>query len=104
MEQALAQLDVKIHLMILLITLKYVALSDLCNLVSTSRSIGLYYTSQLKNPKQCKISSSCEFFFYNFSSNFQTTFSLFDIVTHVTCCFRLTPQHRECKHPFFYAA
>ena len=67
--------------------------------MTTSRSISLYHTSQFKIPKQCKISNSCEFF-HNFSSNFQTTFPLFNIVTHVTHCFRLTPQHRECKHPY----
>ena len=88
----------KYCLMILLITLTYVTLSDLSNLVTTSTSISLYHTSQLKIPKQCKISSSCEFF-HNFSSNFQTTIPFFDIVTHVTCCFRLTPHLRECKHP-----
>ena len=42
--------------------------------------------------------------FPQFSSNFQTTFPLFDIVTHVTRCFGLTPEHRECKHPLFNAA
>ena len=94
----------KYCLMILLITLTYVTLSDLYNLVKTSRSISLYHVSQFKIPKQCKISSSCEFFFHNFSSNFQTTFPLFDIVTHITCCFRLTPQLRERKHPLFDAA
>ena len=93
----------KYCLMILLITLTYVTLSDLYNLITTSRSISLYHRSQFKIPRQCKISNSCEFF-HNFSSNFQTTFLLFDIVTHVTHCFRLTPQHRECKHPLFDAA
>ena len=94
----------KYCLMILLIMLTYVTLSDLQNLVPTSRSISLYHTSQLKILKQCKICNFCEFFFHNFSSNFQTTFPLIDIVTHVTRCFRLTPQRRECKHPLFYAA
>ena len=42
--------------------------------------------------------------FHNFSSNFQTIFPLFDIVTHVTRDFRLTPQHRERKRPLFDAA
>ena len=93
----------KYCLMILLITLTYVTLSDLYNLVTTSRYISLYHTSQLEIPKQCKIPSSCEFF-RNFSSNYQTTFPLFDLVTHVTCCFRLTPQLRECRHPLFDAA
>ena len=93
----------KYCLMILLITLTYVTLSDPLNLVTTSRSVSLYHRSQFKIPKQCKISNSCEFF-HSFSSNFQTTFHLFDIVTHVTRCFRLTPQHRECKHPLFIAA
>ena len=93
----------KYCLMILLIMLTYVTLSDLKNLMTTSRSISLYHTSQLKIPKQCKISSSCEFF-HNLSSNFQTTFPLFDKAAHVTCCFRLTPKFRECKHPLFDAA
>ena len=70
--------------------------------MTTSRSISLYHRSQFKIPKQCKISNSCKFF-HNFSSNFQTTFPLFGIVTHVTRSFRLTPQHRECKHPLFDA-
>ena len=74
MEQALTQLDVKILFDDLLITLTYVTLSDLLNLVTTSRSISLYHTSQLKIPKQCKISSSCEFFFHNFSPNFKLHF------------------------------
>ena len=93
----------KYCLMILLITLTYVTLSDLLNLMTTSRSISLYHRSQFKIPKQCKISNNFDFFtiFHNFSSNFQTTFPLFDIVTHVTHCFRLMPQHRECKHPLF---
>ena len=42
--------------------------------------------------------------FAQFSPNFQITFSLFDIVTHVTGCFRLTPQLIEYKHPLFNAA
>ena len=93
----------KYCLTILLITLTYVTLSDFQNLVTTSRSISLKHTSQLKISKQCKISSSCECF-HNFSSNFQTALPLFDIVTRVTCCFRLTPQLRECKHPLFDSA
>ena len=93
----------KYCLMILLIMLTYVTLSDLSNLVTTSRYISLYHTSHFKIPKQCKISSNCEFF-HNFSSNYQTLFPLFDIVTHVTCYFRLTPQHRGCKHPLIDAA
>ena len=52
----------KYCLKILFITLTYVTLSDLQNLVTTSRSKSLYHTSQFKIPKQCKISSSCEFF------------------------------------------
>ena len=92
----------KYYLMILLITLTYVTLSDLKNLMTTSRSISLYHRSQFKIPKQCKISNSCKFF-HNFISKFQTTFPLFDIVTHVTRCFRLTPQRRECKHPLLDA-
>ena len=96
MVQALTQLDVKI----LFDDLTYHANSNLYNLMTTSRSISLYHRSQFKIPKQCKISNSCEFF-HNFSSYFQTTFPLFDIVTHVTGCFRLMPQHRECKHPLF---
>ena len=103
MEQALTHVDAKILFDIFfLITLTYVTLSDLYNLVTASRSISLYHTSQLKIPKQYKISSSCEFC-HNFSSNFQTTFPLFDIETHVTYYFRLTPQLRECKHPLFDA-
>ena len=51
MEQALTQLDVKILFDDLLITLTYVTLSDLLSLVTTSRSISLYHTSQLKIPK-----------------------------------------------------
>ena len=103
MEQALTQLDVKILFDDFTYHANICMLSDLLNLMTTSRSISLYHRSQLKIPKQCKIFNSCEFF-HNFSSNYQTTFPLFDIVTHVTRCFRLTPQHRECKHPFFDAA
>ena len=44
--------------------------------MTTSRSISLYHTSQLKIPKQCKLSSSFGFF-HNSSSNFQNTFPLF---------------------------
>ena len=67
--------------------------------MTTSRSLSLYHTSQLKIPKQYKISSSCEFF-HNFSSNFQASFPFFNIVTHVTRCFRLTPQHRDANIPY----
>ena len=58
----------KYSLMILLITLTYVTLSDLLNLMITSRSISLYHRSQFKIPKQCKISNSCEFFSVNISN------------------------------------
>ena len=57
MAQALTQLDVKIL---------FDDFTHHANLVTTSRSISLYHTSQLKIPKQFKISSSCEFF-HNFS-------------------------------------
>ena len=62
MEQALTQLDVKI----LFGDLTYHA--NICNalrslnLVTNSRSISLYHTSQLKILKQCKISAAASFF------------------------------------------
>ena len=58
MEQALTQLDVKI----LFDDFTYQA--NICNahLMTTSRSISIYHRSQVKIPKQCKISNSCEFF------------------------------------------
>ena len=67
--------------------------------MTTSISISIYHRSQFKIPKQCKISNSCEFF-HNFSSNFQTTFPLFDMVTHVTRCFRLTPNIESANIPY----
>ena len=76
MEQALTQLDVKIlfddytyH-----VTLSYVTLSDLQNLMTTSRSISLYHRSQFKIPKQCKIFNSCEFFFTILAQAFKLHF------------------------------
>ena len=48
MEQALTQLDVKI------------VFDDFT--YHANISISLYHMSQLKIPKQCKISSSCKFF------------------------------------------
>ena len=62
MEWPLLGLMSKYCLTILLIMLPYVTLFDLLNLVTISRSISLYHKSQLEIPKQCKISSSCEFF------------------------------------------
>ena len=62
MEQALTQLDVKILLDDLRITLTYVTLPDLYNLMTTSRSISLYHRSKFKIPKQCKISTAANFF------------------------------------------
>ena len=93
----------KYCLMILLITLTYVTLSDLQNLMTTSRSISLYHRSHFKSLNNVRYPTAASLF-HNFSLNFQTTFPLFDIVTHVTRCFRLTPQHRGCKHPLFDAA
>ena len=43
--------------------------------------------ASLKSLNNVRYSAAASFFFHNFSSNFQTTFTLFDIVTQVTCCF-----------------
>ena len=64
--------------------------------MTTIRSISLYHTSQFKSLNNVRYPKAS--IFHNFSSNFQTTFPLFNIVTHVTRCFRLTPRSTECKH------